>query len=58
MISSKDRNEIFDLVTQYSFAWDSSDADRFQAPTTAWSGEMRLEKRLQGESIDSTGLDE
>ncbi|MBT3735865.1 MAG: SnoaL-like domain-containing protein, partial [Gammaproteobacteria bacterium] len=31
MISSKDRNEILDLVTRYSFAWDSSDADEFAA---------------------------
>ena len=29
MISSEDRNEILDLVTRYSFAWDSSDADEF-----------------------------
>ena len=31
MISSEDRNEILDLVTRYSFAWDSSDADEFAA---------------------------
>jgi hypothetical protein len=31
MISSEDRNEILDLVTRYSFAWDSSDADGFTA---------------------------
>ena len=27
-------NEILDLVTLYSFAWDSSDADRFTAVFT------------------------